>query len=258
MIHSVPAPLLSFLERYDFFVIASHKEPDGDSVASSLALSSFLNRRGKRSALISSGPFKRPEIKEFEPLFATSIEGISVPEGAALLVVDCSGIDRVGDAAVGLENLPRAIIDHHATNDSKGEADYVLPSAPATTILIQDIIESLAGTPLREEAELLLFGLCTDRAFSATSTSAARTPFLTPPASFPAANPKRTFARMNGGKSFESRMLISRILSRMTRYYGGKLIISHETIEDTKEYGLEGRDSDSSTNSFSRFAGLRP
>lgn len=246
MIHSVPAPLLSFLERYDFFVIASHREPDGDSVASSLALSSFLNRRGKRSAIISSGPFKRPEIKEFEPLFASSIEGISVPEGAALLVVDCSGIDRIGDAAIGLEGLPRAIIDHHATNDSKGEADYVLPSAPATTILIQDIIESLAGTPLREEAELLLFGLCTDTGFfrhldersADTFSHAARLISC-------GANPKRTFARMNGGKSFESRILISRILSRMTRYYDGKLVISHESMEDTKEYGLEGRDSDS-------------
>ena len=49
---------------------------------------------------------------------------------------------------------------------------------------------------------------------------------------------------MNGGILFESRLLISRILSRMERHYSGKLITAYETYDDTQEYGLEGRDSD--------------
>jgi phosphoesterase RecJ-like protein len=35
------------------------------------------------------------------------------------------------------------------------------------------------------------------------------------------------------------------VLSRSQAYFGGKLLISHETLEDTERFGIQGRDSDS-------------
>ncbi len=244
--NTVPKALLDFIGRYEHFVIASHREPDGDCVGSSLALASYLARKGKRASLVSAGPFKRPEIREFEPLFVQKADGADLTPSTALFVLDCSGIERLGDAAASVESLPHAIVDHHATNESSGSADYVAGSAPSTTVLVQDIIEAAGDTPTREEAELLLFGLCTDTGFFRHLDERASETFAHASRLVAAgANPKKTFARMNGGKSFESRILISRILSRMTRYYDGRLVVSSETIDDTREYGLEGRDSDS-------------
>ena len=50
--------------------------------------------------------------------------------------------------------------------------------------------------------------------------------------------------KINGGKKFESRLLISRILNRMKTYYDGRLVVSYETYDDLLEFGLESRDSD--------------
>lgn len=254
---NVPSELLNLITNHHFFIIAGHREPDGDCVGSCLALSSLLARTGKKFLLLSAGPFKRTEIRQYEPLFAPSILSADIPADAAVLVLDCSSIDRIGEAASGLENYPVAIIDHHATNKASNSADFIEARAPSTTVLIQALIERIAGVPTREEAEYLLFGLCTDTGFfrhlddTSAETFAAVSRLVAV-----GANPKKTFACMNGGKSFGSRILISRILSRMVRYYEGQLVVSFETLEDTLEYGLEGRDSDSLYQLIQSIAGV--
>ena len=236
---------LSFFSQYDTYIIAGHKEPDGDCIGSCLALDSWLKRKGKKTILLSSGPFKRPEIKEYEPLFVSSISDTSNLVKTGLIVVDCSGIDRIGDAIKGLENLPIAIIDHHATNDTNFNFTFIDATAPSTTILVQSLIEKSGDTPNLREAEFLLFGLCTDTGFFRhLDSNSAETFAATARLIHAGANPKQVFAQISGGKSWGSRILISRILSRMTRHYEGRLVISWETIEDTQEFGLEGRDSD--------------
>ncbi|HOC28829.1 MAG TPA: bifunctional oligoribonuclease/PAP phosphatase NrnA [Treponemataceae bacterium] len=242
----VPGTLISFLDAYDTYIIASHKEPDGDCIGSSLALDMFLRNRGKKTVLVSAGPFKRPEIKQYEHLFLADIASVSVPANTAVLVIDCSSIERLGDAANGLEGFPCAIIDHHATNLSSNSADYVDHRSPATTLLVQGIIETIQGRISKEEADCLLFGLCTDTGFFRHLDDQSASAFSYASRLVEAgANPKQTFSLMNGGKSWGSRILISRILSRMTRWYEGKLVVSFETLDDTAEFGQEGRDSDS-------------
>jgi len=239
----VPKAVLQFFEAYPSYIIASHREPDGDSVGSSLALASFLGRKGKRVQLVSAGPFKRTETRDYAPLFSPKAEAIEGPCG--LVILDCSGRDRLGDADVGLDGLPFAVIDHHATNAATNPVQFVEPTSPSTTLLVQRIIEAVDGKATREEAEFLLFGLCTDTGFfrHLDDSSAATFACVARLVSY-GANPKRTFAAMNGGKSLESRILLSRILSRLHPYYAGGLMISWETLEDTAEFGLEGRDSD--------------
>ena len=242
---NAPAELLGFLDQYQTYILAGHREPDGDCVGSIFALASFLERRGKKTILLSSGPFKRPEIKKYESLFRSSIDPDEMPEGTAVVVIDCSNIDRVGDAAKGIERFPCAIIDHHATNDSTHAFSYVDGNAPATTMLIQAIIEAMGDVPTLDEANMLLFGLCTDTGFFRhLDDKSSQTFAYTARLVAAGANPKKTFAQMNSGKSFGSRILISRILGRMKPYYGGRLMISYETMEDTQEFGMEGRDSD--------------
>ncbi|HRZ89327.1 MAG TPA: bifunctional oligoribonuclease/PAP phosphatase NrnA, partial [Spirochaetia bacterium] len=55
----VPPELPAFIDGREVFLIVGHKEPDGDCIGSQLALSSFLRRKGKRTVLLSSGPFTR-------------------------------------------------------------------------------------------------------------------------------------------------------------------------------------------------------
>ena len=217
----IPQKLSEFLNAYENFIIAGHKEPDGDCIGSCLAMSFFLKRKNKNCILMSAGPFKRTEIKEYEHLFTDKLKISDKinPKTTGLIILDCSNFDRVGEIAELISGFNYIIIDHHATNTEKSDTSLIMPEAPSTTYLIQSIIEEIG----ERSAEVF--------------THASRLIEA-------GANPKQTFMKINGGKKFESRLLISRILNRMKTYYDGRLVVSYETYDDLLEFGLESRDSD--------------
>ena len=247
----VPLQLLDFIREGSKFLIAGHKEPDGDCIGSQLALASVLRRMGKESILCSAGPFKRTEIKQYEHLF------ISAPTekdkaAARVIIVDSTDVDRTGDLGPFLEGLPRAVIDHHGIGDfatragSAGEPIYVNGKAPSTTFLILKLIEALSLEPVREEVDFLFFGLCTDTGFFRHVDKGRAEAFEAAAALVRSgASPKSTFASIYSGKSLDSRRLIGRILVKAESLFNGKLILSSEDYEETCRFGLENRDSDS-------------
>lgn len=256
----IPQALISFLHSYQTFLIAGHKEPDGDCIGSSLALSFFLQRLGKKTVLLSAGPFKRPEIQEYEPLFSAQVPDYvrNMTGTVGVVIVDCSGADRTGSLEEQIAPFPTICIDHHATNTINDPASLVYPESPSTTFLIQSIIEKIAGQVTKEEADMLFFGLCTDTGFFRHLDERSGEVFAHSARLVQAgANPKYTFAAINGGKTFASRLLISRILERMQPYYGGKLIVSFETAEDRETFGIENRDSDMTYQLIQGIAGVK-
>ncbi len=241
----IPASLKAFLSEYDTYIIAGHKDPDGDCITSSLALSSCLQRGGKNTVLISAGPFNQTEIKEYSRFFISELPP-SLPKKTAVVIVDCSELSRTGSISSELSAFPAVFIDHHATSSCCGEANLIDTKAPASAFIVQGLIEEIAGDLTQYEAEMLFLGICTDTGFfrhldsSSAETFAAVSRLVAH-----GANPKQTFAKIKGGKSFNSRLLISSLLSKMQRYYDGKLIVSIQTLAETQQHCQEGRDSDS-------------
>jgi phosphoesterase RecJ-like protein len=236
----VPEELLQFIKEGTHFIVAGHKEPDGDCVGSQLALVSILTRMGKHAVPCSAGPFKRTEIKPFENSFLPCpVE----KKGMRVIVTDCSTRDRVGD--LPLDGLPVAVIDHHASGNPWGQAVYLDSAAPSVTFMILQLMDALSLNPTPAEAELLFFGLCTDTGFFRHVDSTGAAAFEAAARLTAAgANPKRVFADIHGGKSLESRLLMGQILSRIKSFYNGRLLISCEEYGDTLRFGNESRDSD--------------
>jgi phosphoesterase RecJ-like protein len=164
-------------------------------------------------------------------------------------VTDCSALHRAGDLEPCLKGLPLALIDHHAAGDHPSEKDgtviFLDPYAPSVTFMILTLIEALGLSPTAEEAEFLLFGLCTDTGFFRHVDAGGAETFAAASRMIHAgANPKAVFQAMNGGKSLDSRILMGHVLSRAEAHFGGRLILSTEEYEETQRFGLEGRDSD--------------
>jgi len=252
----VPQELLDFIRSGTKFLVAGHKEIDGDCVGSQLALDSFLRRLGKISIPCSSGPFKRPEVIPYQNRFVSQLSPSDLAE-SRVIVTDCSMAERIGDLEEQIKGLPTAVIDHHASGNPFGQVIYIDPHAPSVTFMIQGIIESFGMKPTKEEAELLFFGLCTDTGFFRHLDDRGAEAFEYAARMIRSgANPKATFQAINGGKSLDSRILMGRILTRAESHFGGKLILSTETLEDTKQFGLQGRDSDSLYQLLQSVAGV--
>jgi phosphoesterase RecJ-like protein len=258
---NIPAPvprlLLDFIRQGDKFLLAGHKDPDGDCVGSQLALASALKRLGKEAVLCSAGPFKRPELFPYAGRFTAEITEAD-REGARVIVADCSGLDRTGDIEPRLRGLPLAVIDHHLTGGPwNGAAVFLDIKAPSTTFMVFALIEALGLELSKEEAEYLFFGLCTDTGFFRHLDHTGAEAFHRAARMVDrGANPRLTFNAINGGKSLESRKLMGLILARAEAHYGGRLIVSSENYEETRELGARGRDSDALYQLFLAVGGV--
>jgi phosphoesterase RecJ-like protein len=242
----VPPEMLNFIRGGDKFLVAGHKEPDGDCVGSQLALSLFLKRLNKEAIPCSAGPFKRTEIMAYADRFI-SRPGEAERKNARVILLDCSVKSRTGDLEAALEGLPLGIIDHHtaAPEEDQGNAAYFNPGAPSVTAMILDLIEAFGMLPTEEEAQLLFLGLCTDTGFFRHVDAGGADTFAAASRMIAAgANPKAAFQAINGGKTLNSRILLGLVLSRAQAYFDGRLILSSEEYQDTQRYGPEGRDSD--------------
>ena len=76
----------AFIESHDFFFVAGHKEPDGDCIASCLAVASMLDYFSKPYQLLSAGPFKRNEIIKWKDKFSDTMVFQDSQERAKTLI----------------------------------------------------------------------------------------------------------------------------------------------------------------------------
>jgi phosphoesterase RecJ-like protein len=246
---AVPEELVEYIKTGSKFIIAAHKEPDGDCVGSQLALRSALLRIGKKAAVCSAGPFKRSELQDYAGQF-TEISAEKENSNVKIIVVDCSGMERTGSLYELIKTFPCAVIDHHEAvthPPSTPQAPvYVDADSPSCTLMIEKLITALGLELTHEEADMLLFGLCTDTGFFRHLTEKNADVFEAVARMVSrGASPKAIYRIMNGGKSLNSRHLLGNVLSRTESYLNGRLLVSYETLKEFKKFGFEGRDSDS-------------
>lgn len=241
--------LQKFIQEHDFFFVVGHKEPDGDCVASCLGVASILEHFSKQYQLLSAGPFKRTEIISWKDDFSNAMIFQDEAERAktGVIIVDCGEIFRLGEIDGDFEGLDLFIIDHHKTSENlKNAKSYVNSDAPACAYLIQIFYEIIVGAIPKNIAEILFFGICTDSGFFRflSDDSACVFEAVARLVSY-GANPKETYKKINSGKPYSTRKLLGALLQKAEKYLDGKLIITYETLDDTKKFGMEGRDSDS-------------
>lgn len=247
----------NFITTHHIFVIAGHKEPDGDCISSSLVMAKILTTLQKPFQLISAGPFKRPEIKIYEKQFAHEITlPASTSVKIGLIIVDCGEIKRLGEIfpdnklPAQITDSDILILDHHKTsvdvNEGKHTCCIVYPDAPATAYLVQDLYEKLIGKTDKDTAELLFFGLATDTGYFRFLNENSADIFRSAARLIDSGvTPRVIYDKMTSGKPYNTRKLLGLMLDHAQRYFNGRLVITYETMEDTHKYGQEGRDSDS-------------
>jgi bifunctional oligoribonuclease and PAP phosphatase NrnA len=234
----------SFIGSHSSFLVLGHKEPDGDCVASQLAVASLLATLGKSATVHSAGPFDRPEISAFEDRFTSTIPD-SRMAGAAAIIVDCSTPDRIGPLGGRIAGLPCLLIDHHASGEAFGSSRYVDAAAPSTTMLVQQLMDDMGVTPDAEASRLLLFGLCTDTGFFRhlavngpdTFRAVARLVDL-------GTSTAEVYMMVYGRRELASRKLLGEMLARVESHWGDRLLVTWQTVEDRDRLAVAQRGED--------------
>jgi bifunctional oligoribonuclease and PAP phosphatase NrnA len=145
-------------------VLACHVSPDGDALGSMLALAHALRRRGTRVLPSFGEPFTVPASLQLLPGLELLVPPAEVPAAPRLLVTfDTGSVDRLGtlaDRAAAAADV--LVVDHHASNTGYGTLHLVDPAAPATAVLVAELVERL-GVPLDADIAACAYtGLVTD------------------------------------------------------------------------------------------------
>lgn len=128
----------------DTIAVLCHVHPDADTVGAALALAAVLHRCGKDVQVSFAAPAVLPQSLRSLPGGELLVDPDAMRRDADLVVtVDVPSIDRLGELA-DLVEAGRAVlvIDHHATNDLFGTANFVDPSADSTTMLVAELLDA--------------------------------------------------------------------------------------------------------------------
>jgi phosphoesterase RecJ-like protein len=136
---AVPPAVRGLLGGARHVLAVGHENPDADAVGAALAVGMLVEARGGRATVAFSDP--PPPLYAFLPAVERVRTDPDPGEDYDLLVVcDCAEDERIGALAARhaalFASLPRLVIDHHASNDARHEADWIDPAAAATCELV--------------------------------------------------------------------------------------------------------------------------
>lgn len=171
--------IIDFIKGSNDFVVTSHISPDGDNMGSTLGTYYFLKKLGKNVyyVLDDNAPLNLEFLLENVPKMSSEDFKTLNIDNFSLIALDCGDKRRV---CVSDEIKDKALkvicIDHHASNDSYGDLNYIDTEASSTSELVYNLIvrfNELNNTNTIGEniATALYTGLVTDTGnFSYSST----------------------------------------------------------------------------------------
>jgi len=148
------------IKKYNKFLIVSHKNPDGDSIGSQIALALGLLKIGKKVYIYNQDPptnrytrFSRVNLihtdkKEFDE--------------EVVFALDSADLDRIGSIKDEIDlTKPIVNIDHHISNERFGKINIIKPNYSSTAEIIYELLHKLTELD-KEIATYLYIGILTD------------------------------------------------------------------------------------------------
>jgi phosphoesterase RecJ-like protein len=144
--------------------IATHVNPDGDALGSSLAASLGLRQLGKRTyPSLGTSPLSVPPNYFFLPAVESFVQPGDLPDADVWLVLDCGAADRLGELESRASQARHLInVDHHAGNNEFGDLNVVVTTASSTAELVTHLLIDSGVEVDRDIATCLYTGIVTD------------------------------------------------------------------------------------------------
>jgi len=221
----------------DRFVLVTHENPDGDALGSLVAMQGVMRALGKDAVMfIGRDEFPLP----YEYAFF-QFDGLvsDVPDDIAqrtIVFLDCGNFDR---NAVEVRDATILNLDHHHDNTLFGTVNHVVPEASCTAEIVWDLMHAL-DVPLTEQiAEALYVGLVTDTGRFMYENTGPAAHVMAADLIEAGVDVHEIYRRLYEGVPEPKLALLTRALSRVQRFDGGRLTLARLTREDFAETGAE-------------------
>jgi phosphoesterase RecJ-like protein len=152
--------VFELINKNQNFLIVSHKNPDGDSIGSEIALALALMKLNKKVYIYNSNPPPH-RYSKFPKASFIKTEKKNFEEDVTIFV-DCAEVNRIGEIKDNIDfSKPLINIDHHIGNTKFGTVNVIKPDYSSTAEIIYKLIKN--EIPMDEEiATYLYIGILTD------------------------------------------------------------------------------------------------
>lgn len=232
--------LFEIIDKHKKIMLLTHIRPDGDAVASSIAMAVFLTRLDKDVYI--------PELKEFPENYSflkTNFNNKKIDNPSLVIFLDCGAFDRISDKYKKIiKNRKTVNIDHHHDNTEFADLNIVDSLISSTAELLYNIIKKYDKKVNLPEIfyKSIYTGISTDTGNLSFSNAKSNTFLVLSEIMKVLENPSKLYKKIYCSKPLKKIKFTGLILDRIKTYFNNKLTISYIKKEDYKEYNIQNKD----------------
>lgn len=215
--------------------IAGHVRPDGDCVGSCLATYNYIKDNYPQIQVdLYLEPI--PNIFKFLNRSEEILHDCPEKEPYDLFIAqDCGDAGRLGEAAKYFEQAKKTVcIDHHISNQSFADENYIFPHASSTSELIFELLDEKKIT--KEIAECIYVGIIHDTGVFQYSSTSAKTMNIAGKLMEMGINFTEIVDKTFYTKTFNQNRILGQALVDARLELGGAAVTSVVTKEQMEEY----------------------
>jgi len=245
-------PFVEFVRRPRRFLLTTHVRPDGDGLGSMLALAEALESLGKEVRMVNASTYP-PRYAFLDPQRRVryfEAPGDEYRDSEAVIVLDTGTWNQLGSFGPFLQGLsvPRAVIDHHLTQDDLGGLRLVDTTAEATGRLTHQALGALGVRPTAEMASNLFVAVAMDTGWFRHSNTTPATFALASELVAAGAKPERLYEELFERNTLSRLRLTGLVLERLTVVSGGRVAYTELRRGDYEATGAVPQDREDLVN----------
>ena len=235
--------IIKAVEVAKSILIASHEDPDGDSIGSQLAMRQFAIAKGKSVTILNHGAI--PDKYLFLPNIVEikNIEDYQGSESFDLaIIIECPGLERLGKVQRHLGEGTKLInIDHHPDNQKFGVVNLLNSKASSVGEMLVEYFEAINWKIDTNAAICLYAAILTDTGRFRYNSTTRRTMEIAGQLIELGANPREICDRIYYTMPLQLIKLTGTALSGINFYEDGRIClmqVDRRMLEENKtDYG---------------------
>ena len=245
--------MVAMIQQHDRWLLMTHIRPDADGLGSQLALAEALTTLGKTPRVVIASPLL-PRYRFLDPNQET-IEQFDANDPAfrdvdAILVMDTGTWNQLGTFGPFMQSMdvPKAVIDHHRTQDDLGGIRCVDIQAEATGRLAYELISTLKVPISATMAQRMFMALALDTGWFRHANTTPDTFALAGELTQLGAEPTKLYEQLFESSNLARLRLIGIALERLQTHADGQIATTEIMLADYEKTGAVPGDTEELIN----------